>query len=73
MELSPYFIMKNYRKTKNKKIVYKPQLGFKSRLRVEKVLAPYNVRPKMTSSKISLVTKCYFFQNNNNNDTIKDK
>jgi len=40
--------MVNYEETKKKrKIVYEPNLGFESRLRVGKVLAPDNTRPKM--------------------------
>jgi len=39
--------MKNYGKTTNKKIVYKPNIRFGSRLRVGNVLVPYNAYPKM--------------------------
>jgi len=40
------FLWENYRKTKNKKKAYEPNLRFGSRLRVGKVSAPHNARPK---------------------------
>jgi len=38
--------MKNYEKTKEKKMVCKTELGSRSRLRVGNELTPYNARPK---------------------------
>jgi len=39
--------MKKYGKTKEKEMICKTGLGSMSRLHVGKVLAPYNVHPKM--------------------------
>jgi len=40
--------MENYGKTKDKKMVCEIKIKVESRLRVGKVLAPYNARSKMT-------------------------
>jgi len=59
------FLWENYRKTKNKKNAYEPNLRFGSRLRVGKVSAPHNTRPKTVPLikwiKISVVLQNVIF------------
>jgi len=61
MESPSYFIIENYKKTKNKIIVCKSNLGSESRLRVEKVLTPPQCLSKDSTFNQIRKMKIYVF------------